>query len=97
MFDIYDAIGLIGVTLSVYSYARIQWQRDYAKRLSYSLLNLMASILLTISLLYKWNLSSFVINAVWGIISCYGVYRCLKYIWKERRAAASVGEGAGNA
>jgi hypothetical protein len=85
MIGAYDVIGLIGVSCSVYCYARVQWQRDYAKRLNYSLLNLAASALLALSLLNKWNLSSFIVNAMWGVISLYGVYRCLKYIRASRR------------
>jgi hypothetical protein len=84
MIDSYDLIGLVGVSCSVYCYGRVQWQRDYAKRLSFSALNLLASALLLISLLNKWNLSSFVINAIWGVISLYGVYRCLKYMRQAR-------------
>jgi hypothetical protein len=84
MIDTYDLIGLVGVSCSVYCYARVQWQRDYAKRLSFSLVNLAASVLLAISLLNKWNLSSFVVNTIWGVISLYGVYRCLKYMRASR-------------
>ena len=84
MVDSYDLLGLVGVFCSIYSYARLQWQRDYAKRLEYSLFNLMASVLLAISLLHKWNLSSFIVNAIWGVISLYGVYRCLKYIRRNQ-------------
>jgi hypothetical protein len=45
--------------------------------------------LFTISIVKNWNLSSFVSNTTWGLISLYGVYRCLKYMWKEK--ARSVG------
>ena len=64
----------------------MQWHRDYAKTLSFSLLNLIGSLLLAFSLLYNWNLASFVSNAIWGTISAYGVYRCLKYIVREKKA-----------
>ena len=69
MLDIYDIVGLVGISCSIYCYARVQWQRDFAKRLSYSVLNLVASLLLMFSLSHHWNLSSFVINVVWGVIS----------------------------
>lgn len=81
MQDIYfDFIGVFGVCLSIYSYARLQWQRDYAKRLSYSLLNLIGTIFLMISLFNNWNLAAFISNLAWGAISLYGVYRCTKYM-----------------
>lgn len=78
--DVYDLLGLFGVSLSLYSYARLQWQREYAKRLSYSLFNLLGSTFLMVSLFNKWNVASFTSNAIWALISIYGVYRCMKYI-----------------
>ena len=75
-----DCVGLLGISLSLYSYARLQWHRDYAKTLAYSLLNLTGSLLLGLSLMEHWNLASFVSNTAWGLVSAYGVYRCLKYI-----------------
>lgn len=90
MITLHDLIGLFGVFLSIFCYARVQWQRDYAKRISYSLLNLASSLLLGVSLVKNWNLASFTCNAVWGVISAYGVYRCLKYIRRDRLAAAEL-------
>ena len=88
MMDLYDLVGLTGVALVLYGYARVQWQRDYAKQLSYSVLNLIGTLLFIVSLIQHWNLSSFVINIAWGLISLYGIYRCMKYI-----ARAKVVEG----
>ncbi len=85
MIDAYELTGLVGVLLSIYCYARVQWQRDYAKRLGYSLLNLLGSLLCSVSFLKHWNLPSFVSITVWEIISIYGIYRCMKYM---RRANA---------
>jgi len=79
-----DLVGLLGISFSLYSYARLQWHRDYAKTLPYSLLNLTGSLLLGLSLIEHWNLASFVSNTAWGLISAYGVYRCMKYIWRAR-------------
>jgi hypothetical protein len=80
MVDMHDVLGLIGVALAIFCYTRLQWHRDYAKQLSYSLLNFLGTILIIISLLNKWNLAAFISNAVWGLVSLYGVYRCLKYM-----------------
>ena len=82
MIDIYDLIGLAGVILSIYCYARVQWHRDYAKRIEYSLINLIGASFLMYSLYVKWNLAAFVCNAVWAAISLYGLFRCYKYIKK---------------
>jgi hypothetical protein len=86
-FSFYDLVGLCGVVCSLYCYGRVQWRRDFAKHLSYSVLNFLASIFLIFSLMHRWNLSSFVINIAWGIISLYGVYRCTKYIRHARNKA----------
>ena len=82
----YDLVGLAGVSLSMGCYARVQWQRDYAKKLSYSLLNLMSAALLAVSLDSQWNLAAFIGNLVWGSISAYGVYRCMRYIARQHKS-----------
>lgn len=81
---LYDAVGLIGVIISVTCYARMQWRRDYAKSLSYSLLNFIGSVMILVSVCNNWNLPAFISNVTWGIISLYGVYRCQKYRWREK-------------
>ena len=78
--DLYDIIGLVGVGFTVHNYARLQWQRDYAKKLRYSAGNLFGAILIMVSLLDKWNLAAFVVNAIMALISAYGIRRCLKYM-----------------
>jgi hypothetical protein len=83
MLDAYDIMGLLGVVLNIYAYARVQWQRDFAKRLSYSVANLVGALLLVGSLLNKWNLASFTGNAIWAAISLYGLYRCAKYVRQD--------------
>jgi hypothetical protein len=85
MIDAPDAAGLVGVSMSIYCYARVQWHRDYAKRLDYSALNFFSSMLLFISLLHHWNLAAFVSNAAWCLISLYGVRRCLKYMRRNKQ------------
>ena len=82
--DAYDFIGLAGVALMIYCYARVQWQRDFAKRLSYSVLNLCGALLVAVTFFAHWNLSSFIINTAWGVISIYGIYRCMKYIARAK-------------
>jgi len=81
--DFYDFLGLIGVVFTIYNYARLQWQRDFAKKLRYSVGNFLGAALITVSLLDKWNLAAFVVNVVMALISAYGIYRCLKYRAKQ--------------
>ena len=84
MIDASDLVGLTGVAISIYCYARVQWQRDYAKKIDYSLLNLLTSVLLFVPLSEHWNIASFASNMAWTVISLYGVYRCLKYSWVRK-------------
>ncbi|MDD5586616.1 MAG: hypothetical protein PHY92_06635 [Alphaproteobacteria bacterium] len=84
MLDAYDIMGLLGVVLNLYAYGRVQWQREYAKRMGYSLANLAGALLLTGSLLNKWNLASFTGNAIWAMISLFGLYRCARYLRQNR-------------
>ena len=87
MIELSDAVGMLGVAISIYCYGRVQWQRDYAKRTAYSVWNFISAALLCISLTDHWNLSAFACNAIWACISIYGIYRCLKYYWRARKAA----------
>lgn len=81
---LYNAIGLCGVAISLGCYARIQWQRDFAKRMSFSALNGLASVLMLICLSHSWNLASFVSNICWLGFSLYGMWRCFKYMQRDR-------------
>lgn len=80
-----EYIGIIGAILYLFSYAKIQWRRDYAKTIEYSALNFLASSFVLYSLLDQWNLPSVIIQISWMTISAYGVYRCLKYKFREKR------------
>lgn len=87
MLDFHDILGLIGVTISIANYARLQWKREYAKHLAFSLGNLAGSVLIIVSLLHRWNLSAFIVNCLVATISAYGVYRCIKYWIKDKKQA----------
>jgi|SRR5579859_3930873 len=78
MVALHDMVGLTGISLSVFCYARVQWNPGYAKRLSYSALNFLSALLLGDSLVHNWNLSSFAANGFWGLISLYGLVRALR-------------------
>ena len=92
MIDGFDSMGLMGVILSLYAYARVQLRREYAKNIGYSLANLLGSSLLAVSLANKWNLASFTGNVIWALLSFFGIYRCVKYM--RRKNAQTEREGA---
>jgi len=82
--NIYNIAGLVGVVLALYAYACVQWRRDFAKTLAYSVLNLLNAALILVSLIGEWNLAVFVSNSIWIGLSLYGVVRCLRYKTRER-------------
>jgi len=83
MTDVSDLIGIVGALVTVYCYARVQWHRDYAKEMSYSIGNLVGTVFMLFSLMYHWNISAFLTNVVWGFISLYGIFRCMSYRWRK--------------
>ncbi len=89
MIDSSNIIGLSGVFLILYSYYRVQCQREYVKTLSYSLYNLVGGVFQGISLCINWNLPAFISNVIWASLSAYGVYRCYKYMRMEHTASAT--------
>ena len=75
MIGIPDIIGLIGVALLISTYALLQFDRIDPKGFWYSFNNMIVAILVTVSLLYNWNLASMVIEVFWFSLSVYGVYK----------------------
>ena len=78
MITILDLIGLFGVSLVVYAYFLLQTERKSIDDLEYSIYNLVGSALIILTLIWNFNLSSFVIEGFWVAISLLGVYRYYK-------------------
>lgn len=79
-----NIIGIIGVSIVVSTYFLLQIQKMDAKGFWYSFLNAFGSILIAYSLMYNWNLASFVIEFFWITISLYGIYR-----WHKNKSRQS--------
>lgn len=75
MSEFSNILGITGVILIVGAYFMTQLERVTAKDLSYLLANLIGALLITVSLLYHWNLASFVIEMFWISISLYGLHK----------------------
>jgi hypothetical protein len=73
-----DVIGGIGVLLVLGTYGLLQAGRMRADGLRYSVLNLLGALLIGYSLLYAFNLASFVIEVFWAIASLWGIRRALR-------------------
>ena len=79
--NVYDALGLIGAALFVVAFAGMQTEKLDPHRPPALLMNLGGAVLILISLVHDFNLASFVLESVWGVIALYGL---AKYLLKRR-------------
>jgi paired small multidrug resistance pump len=79
----FDLVGNIGVLLMVIAYLLLQLEKLSSSALSYLLLNATGAVLVMVSLLFSFNLSAFLMEAFWLLISLYGLSKPLF----SRRAA----------
>jgi hypothetical protein len=68
-----DVVGLVGVVIVVITYFLLQSEKIDSKGFLYSFLNAVGSLLVVYSLLYNWNLASFILEFFWILISLYGL------------------------
>jgi hypothetical protein len=73
----YDVIGNIGVLMILGCYLLLQLNKLASSELSFSLFNGLGALLILISLSYEFNLSAFIIELFWLLISLFGVTTCL--------------------
>jgi hypothetical protein len=71
----YDFGGNIGVGLMVLGYLLLQAEKIRSSDLMYSLMNGIGALLVVISLLYRFNLSAFLVEGFWFLISVYGLIK----------------------
>lgn len=87
-----DLIGIIGVFIIIVAYMLLQLEKMDAKDLTFSILNTLGALLIIISLLYDWNLASFLMEAIWMLISLYGMLKYYKLKKREDNAVINDGE-----
>lgn len=75
MYGIYDFIGLAGAALIILAFLLLQMDKLKATDLRYSAFNAAGASLIIISLLINWNLSAFIVEAFWLLISLYGIIK----------------------
>ena len=73
-----DAIGLLGVLLILLAYFLLQAGRLRGDALPHQLLNAAGALLVLVSLLYAFNLSAFLMELAWLLVSIYGMARSRK-------------------
>ncbi len=70
-----DILGMLGVSFVLGTYLLLQLGKLSIQDLYYSVFNLLGAVLILISLLFHWNLSSVIIEVVWFGISAYGLIK----------------------
>jgi len=71
--DLFDLAGFGGVLLIVLAYLLLQLEKLPSSSLTFSTFNAIGSLLIILSLLSKFNLSAFLIEAFWFLISLIGL------------------------
>ena len=71
---LFDAIGMLGVSMILTTYTLVQLDRINVKNISYSLVNAVGAGMILVSLTADFNLSAFVIESCWMLISMVGIY-----------------------
>jgi hypothetical protein len=77
-YSIFDFIGNIGVALIIGAYLLIQIGQINSQSLGYSVANAVGAVLILVSLIANFNVSAFVIEFFWLLISVYGMYNWYK-------------------
>lgn len=73
----HEIIGAIGAALIVITYLLIQLRLMQIEELRYSFLNALGASFILYSLTVDFNLSAFLIEAFWLLISCLGMAKVL--------------------
>ncbi|MBV8594264.1 MAG: hypothetical protein JOZ27_08200 [Caulobacteraceae bacterium] len=72
-----DAAGMVGVAAMLVAYAAAQLKRLDPARAPSLLLNLGGSSLVMLSLVWKFNLAAFLMEASWALVAGAGLFRLL--------------------
>jgi len=80
-YPLHDVIGNLGVVMIVGSYFLVQIGKMSGTGLPYTSLNGLGAALIMVSLYYNFNLSAFIIEFFWILISVIGMVR----IFLEKR------------
>ena len=83
-----DVVGMLGAAMIVATYFLLQSERIAANSLVYSVANGVGAAAILFSLVFDFNLSAFVIEFFWLLISVYGVSRAVRGRADSRRQNA---------
>ena len=90
---LFDFVGFIGVLLIVVAYLLLQLDKLPSSSPKYSLLNAGGALLIIVSLIFAFNLSAFIMEVFWFLISLLGLWRSLISRKNSRRGTGINGNG----
>ena len=79
----HDFVGNIGVALILIAYLFLTLEKLDPKSVLYSVLNGLGALLILVSLYFAFNLSSFIIEIAWLLISLIGLIQAIRYRLKS--------------
>ena len=74
-YSLLDLVGNVGVVVLMIAYLMLQLNKLRSDGLAYSLADAVGASLIVISLLVNFNLSAFIMEVFWVLISFVGIYR----------------------
>ena len=80
-YQFHDFIGNLGVAMILVTYFLVQVRKLDATGITYITLNFLGAALILYSLFFDFNLSAFIIEIAWALISLIGFHR----YWRERQ------------
>ena len=74
----HDFLGIVGVITILWCYFSLQLGKMQSEDLAFSLLNGIGATFILVSLLYEFNLSAFLVELFWLLISLMGIFTGIK-------------------
>jgi len=74
-YTIADAIGILGVLLTLIAYFLLHINKIRPDKFYYPFLNTVGSGMILYSVVHAWNISAFVMEVCWLLISLSGVWK----------------------
>ena len=76
-FHWFDLVGFAGVLLIIVAYLLLQVEKLASTSPRYSVLNAVGALLIMVSLVFAFNLSAFIVEAFWFLISLVGISKAV--------------------
>lgn len=77
-----DVLGWVGAVMILTAYALISYKKVEGDSLSYQMLNILASIFLTLNTAYYGAIPSTLVNIIWAVIAAWAIFAIFRN-WKR--------------